>query len=328
MLARANFEPYGAARFVLKHPNAFEKLGRMPYRLLHRGLVAAARAETWLRWPLRTLNLQDWLRDSFETVDPGGGRFGLTEPVRKAYQDYRLYLDTPDLAVLLLNLKSKRFWRSAISVENEGVLTRVQQEQPGAIVVGFRIGAYPVLPIALAGRGLDVSMIVGGEPLAELGQRLGETYAPRLARRIQYIDSLDHGVLATARNDLDSGRVVCTLLEMSPIKYAKATNVRFLGWDVDVPYGIPYLSAVTGRSIIPIVITREGGPHFRMQYLDPIPAPRQDRDSIFSTTQALWTALERQVLRYPDQWIGWTRLSSHLGIDLSAPRNEPVLVRS
>ena len=242
--------------------------------------------------------------------------------------NYQLYLDTPDLAVLLLNLDRRNFRRRALKVMNREVLTRVQTERPGAIVVGFRLGAYPLIPMALASTGAAVSMIVGGEPLAEIGQQMGQEFMPKLSRDTRYISSLDRNVLTTARADLDDGRLVCTLLEMSPIKYAKTTPVKFLGWDIDVAYGIPYLAAMTQRAIVPLVMTRESGPRFQMRFLEPILPPKTERSAIFKTTQDLWAALERQVLSYPELWVGWTRLGSHLGIDVSAPAADPVLAPS
>ena len=48
-------------------------------------------------------------------------------------------------------------------------------------------------------------------------------------------------------------------------------------------------------------------------------APARDRASIFESTQQLYRVLEKQVLKYPDQWIGWTLLSSHMKIEELRP---------
>jgi lauroyl/myristoyl acyltransferase len=56
-----------------------------------------------------------------------------------------------------------------------------------------------------------------------------------------------------------------------------------------------------------------------MRFLEAIPPPSPQRSDIFKTTQELWTALEEQVLKHPEQWIGWTRLQSQLGIDPAQP---------
>jgi lauroyl/myristoyl acyltransferase len=91
--------------------------------------------------------------------------------------------------------------------------------------------------------------------------------------------------------------------------------VRFLGWNVQVPYGIAYLAAATGRSIVPAALTREDGPRFRLRFGEAVAAPSRDRASIFATTQRLYGALEQRVREFPEQWAGWTLLE-HMGIQL------------
>lgn len=323
MLARANFQPYQASQLVLGNSRALRALRRVPYPYLHKALVTGAWLETWLRWPLKTLKLTDSLSETFATVDPGGRRLGLTPEVQRRFRDHQLLLDIPDLAVLLLNLDDRRFRRKALRVEGIDHLTQEMQRGPGAIVIGFRIGPYPVIPLVLSGLGHDVSMIVSSEPVVDAGQAMSEQYAPGLSRGIRYISSLDRGVLTQARRDLDEGRLVSTLLELSPFTYAKTTPVRFLGWETQTAYGIPYLAAMTQRSIVPLVITRERGPRYRMRFLEAIPPPSPQRSAVLETTQTLWSVLEQQVLKHPEQWIGWTRLQSQLGIDLTQPSVTP-----
>ena len=53
---------------------------------------------------------------------------------------------------LLTHLEKPGF-RRALTVENQDVLLRERERGPGAIVVGFRIGAYPALPWPLASLG-------------------------------------------------------------------------------------------------------------------------------------------------------------------------------
>jgi lauroyl/myristoyl acyltransferase len=76
---------------------------------------------------------------------------------------------------------------------------------------------------------------------------------------------------------------------------------------------------MTGRPVIPALLLSEKGARFRLRFLDPLPAPARDRASIFAATQAMYCVLEEQVRRYPDQWVGWTILETHLGIDLGRP---------
>jgi lauroyl/myristoyl acyltransferase len=113
-----------------------------------------------------------------------------------------------------------------------------------------------------------------------------------------------------------AGGLACTLLELSPVEFAKTTGVKFLDWTIQVPNGIAYLGAATGRSIVPAVLARETALRFRLRFGGPLPPPARDRASIYQSRQQLYHALEEHVLRFPEQWIGWPLLPSHMGIEL------------
>lgn len=319
MFARAGFDQFSAAETAVAHARLLRTVSALPPGALHTLISALAHAETWLRWPLRTLHIQDGLSDTFERIDPDGSRFGLTSKARRRFQRAVLYDAIADLAVLLGGIDRPDFRRRALAVEGQEILDRERERGPGAIVAGFRMGVYPVIPMALGALGYDVGMIVGGRRLIRAAQALGEQFVPRANRRIQYMNAQDPMVLTRSQERLNSGGVVCTLMELSPIKYAKTTPVKFLDWTISVAYGIPYLSAVTGRPVIPAVLLPERGPRYRLRFLEPVPAPARDRASIFAGTQALYAVLEEQVRRHPEHWVGWTILESHLGIDLGRP---------
>jgi lauroyl/myristoyl acyltransferase len=76
---------------------------------------------------------------------------------------------------------------------------------------------------------------------------------------------------------------------------------------------------MTSRPVIPALLLSRGGARFRLRFLDPLPAPARERASILAATQAMYRVLEEQVLRYQEQWVGWTILESHMGIDLGRP---------
>lgn len=327
MLARAGFDQFAAADTAVAHARLLRAVSKLPPRGLHTLISSIARAETWVRWPLRTLNMLDGVDDTFRRVDPGGGRFGLTPEARQRFRRNLLYNGIADLAVLLAGIDRAGFRQRKLTVEGREVLERARESGPGAIVVGFRMGVYPVIPMALGALGYDVGMIVGGRRLIRAAQTLGEQFAPQANGRIQYMSAQDPLVLARSQEHLNAGDVVCTLMELSPIKYAKTTQVQFLGWTINVAYGIPYLSAVTQRPVIPALLLGERGVRYRLRFLDPLPAPPRDRASIFAGTQALYGVLEEQVRRYPEQWVGWTILESHLGIDLgrTAPLKVPAV---
>jgi lauroyl/myristoyl acyltransferase len=161
----------------------------------------------------------------------------------------------------------------------------------------------------------DVLMMVGHPSVADLGERAGSSLLPHLSQRVKFAYARDPRVLARCTGALDGGGIVATLAEMSGLEYEKTTKVRFLDWEIDVPYGLSYLSAVTRRSIVPAALTRADGPQFTLRFGEPIPAPARDKESVQAGAQALYLALEQFVRRFPEQWVGWTQLNSHMGID-------------
>lgn len=318
MLARSDFDQRSRADFAVSRARLLGAVGRLPYGPLHKTLLGLTWLDTWLRVPLRTLKMLDGVNETFSILDPDGQRFGLTKEVRGGFRKNLLYFQICDLVTLLACLERPGFRRRALVVENKEVLLREAERGPGTIVAGFRIGAYPVVPWVLASLGLRVSMIVGGSPLVEMGRGLGGAFLPTLTERIRFVSARDPRVLASCLEDLNGGGVACTLLELSPVEFAKTTEVQFLGWTIQVPYGIAYLGAATGRSIVPAVLAREAGPRFRLRFGEPLPAPARDRASIYQSTQQLYHALEQEVLQLPEQWIGWPLLASHMGIELQS----------
>jgi lauroyl/myristoyl acyltransferase len=246
-----------------------------------------------------------------------GTRFGLTKRVQRRYRNNTLYESLPDLLVLLTGLDNDTFRRAALVVENADAVTRATEDGGGAIIAGFRIGPHATLPYALSAIGHDVSMIVSSAALADGATKLGAEFAPRSSRNLKFMAADDALVLSRAQRELRVGRLVCTLMDFPAQKFQKTSRVRFLDWKISAPYGIPYLSAMTVRSIIPAIITRHKGPRFKLRFLDPIAAPSRQRSSVLDANQALYSELDRQVRRFPAQWVGWTLLESHMGIDLT-----------
>jgi lauroyl/myristoyl acyltransferase len=159
-------------------------------------------------------------------------------------------------------------------------------------------------------------MIVGTEHLAGLARHLGRTFIGDLSERVTFVSAQDAGALAHTMGALKSGGIVATLLELSPIEFQRKTPVDFLDWRIEVPFGFSYLSAMTGRPVIPAALTKRRGTRFALQFRDPVPAAERDQDSIKAQTQQLYTELERHVRRKPEQWIGWILLQSNMGIEL------------
>ena len=280
---------------------------------MHAAIVAGIRAETWLRYPLWALNTSDAMKETFDALDLDGGRFGLTAKARKRYRDNFFYNELADLATLFMYMDNERFRSKALRFENEDALSEALRSGPGAIVAGFRLGAYVGLPWTLGGFGVPVLMIVGDDEFVRMAKELGEAFAPKASQPLTFIRAKDPLVLAKSQAVLNEGGIVSTLIDLSPIEYEKTTEVELLGERLNVAYGLPYLAAVTGRQIVPAAITRAKGPRFTLRFGEVIAPPGRDSASVREATQRLYGALESIVRRFPDQWIGWQTLHAASG---------------
>ncbi|MEX0683937.1 MAG: hypothetical protein WD904_03510 [Dehalococcoidia bacterium] len=326
MFARANFDQYASGDSSIANAGIFRALRRLPPGLVRSGILGATFLETWLRWPLATLKLGDRIDETLVSIDPDGKRFGLTERKRRAIKRHALYNQLPDLVALMNTVDQPELRRRTLAVSGAEILARACQSGPGAIVAGFRTGPYPAFPWALAAAapGRDVLMIVGTGHLAALGERLGRTFMGGLTSHVTFVSAQDSGVLARSLHILKSGGIVATLLELSPVEFARKTSVSFLDWQVEVPYGFSYLSAMTGRPVVPAALTKRSGTRFRLRFQEPVPAAERSPDSIKQQTQRLYSELERQVRRAPEQWIGWMLLESNMGIELAVSGGRPL----
>jgi len=312
MLSRAALKQTKRVDAAVANRRAIRTAARLPFWLVHKLLVAGIRAETWLRYPLWALNTSDAFDETFRLLDPEGDRFGLTKGARSRAKRNFLYHEVADLVTLLMFLDSPDFGRRALRFENEEALRRAAEEGPGAIVAGFRLGAYTGVPWVVGKLGYPVLMIVGNDEFVRMGEQLGQTFIPESADAITFMRAKEPLVLAKAKATLNDGGLVTTLVDLSPVEYEKTTEVKLFDYEMSVPYGIPYLSAVTGRSIVPTILTRANGPRFTLRFGDPIAAPKRDSDSVRECTQELYDALARMICRFPDQWIGWPKLRAQV----------------
>jgi hypothetical protein len=166
--------------------------------------------------------------------------------------------------------------------------------------VGFRTGPYSALPWVLAGvaSGREVMMIVSYDALAGLAGRLGRTFMPSTNKRVTFVSSQDPRVLPRALAVLREGGIVATLLEGSPITFNRKAPVSFLGWTIDVPYGLSYLSSVTGRPYcrLPSLSSRC---KVALKIGDPIPAPPRNPEAIPGQAQLLYAQLGTTFAAFP-----------------------------
>ncbi len=326
MFARAEFNQFVAGDNAVSNARIIRALRRLPPGAVRSAVLGLTWLETWLRWPLATLKLGDQIDETLAVIDPAGDRYGFTKQVRRRFKRNMLYNQLPDLFAVMNSLDREDLRDKTLAIRGAEILERECEAGPGAIVAGFRTGPYPAFPWALAAAapGRDVVMIVSTEHLAGLGRRLGETFIGRLDERVTFLSAEDSGVLAKALRTLKAGGIVATLLELSPVEFARKTQVSFLDWRIEVPYGLSYLSAMTARPVIPAALTQRRGARFGLRFREPVPAAARDQESLQGQTQQLYAELERHVRRVPEQWVGWLLLQSNMGVQLTVSGGRPL----
>jgi hypothetical protein len=100
MLARAGFDQFASADTAVAHARFLRAICKVPPRPLHALISTLVRAETWLRWPLRTLKMLDGVDDTLRRIDPDGARFGLTPALQRRFRRNLLHDGIADLAVV------------------------------------------------------------------------------------------------------------------------------------------------------------------------------------------------------------------------------------
>ena len=326
MFALARFNQFATGTYALSNARFFRSLTRLPPGTIRRALQSVTWMETWLRWPLATLKLGDSIDATIAAIDPHGDRFGFTADTRRRFKRNVMYNQLPNLISLMAVLDREHPRRQTLKVHGAEILERECEAGRGAIVVGFRTGPYPAFPWALAAAapGRNVVMIVSSDLLARLGEKLGASFISGLGERVTFLSAMDSGVLAKCFRTLKEGGIVATLLELSPVEFARTTPVDFLDWRIEVPYGLSYLSALTSRPVIPAALTQRRGARFRLRFREPVPAASRDQASLCLQTQQLYAELERHVLSVPEQWIGWVLLRSNMGIELPVTGGGPL----
>lgn len=307
VLTRATFNQTRITQMLLNRRRWILLLRAIPHRAFHRSLVAVCWLESWIRVPVGTTRLSRSYDRSFNELDPGGTRYGLTSAVRNRFKRRQLFEMDADIATLLLFLEKQSFVNRALRTTGEEVLASERAAGRGVIVVGFRIGAYPALPWLLARQGIPVTMILRGW-YRDLVEELTSAYLPSLPP-IRWLSADDRSVTSRSIGTLRGGGLLCTLIDVIGTTGVRS-SARLFGHEVLLPRGLPFLAALTGSSIVPAIVTRDGGPQFTLRFGAPLPLPERGIEGAEKALQEICDQLESWVREFPDQWIGWPTLSS------------------
>ena len=157
---------------------------------------------------------------------------------------------------------------------------------PGCVLATFHLQGYPLLPAALAQRGIDALFLrARREPLEAPSSRV--LYATDAATPLQLVRAVRTGRHAVVMTDPTDG-------------LGRTTQVRLFGRDVAINVGAAWLATRAEVPLVPIVIDDVGG-RAVVRALPPIAAGAD----LQATLQSVTRALELAVFDAPDTWLLW-----------------------
>ncbi|MEE8422613.1 MAG: lysophospholipid acyltransferase family protein [Dehalococcoidia bacterium] len=168
----------------------------------------------------------------------------------------------------------------------------------GMLFVTLHFGNWDFAAARIASHGLPLAVITDTFEDRSVDRIVVET-RERLGVRIIPAERTGPGVLrALHRNE-----VVALLIDIPDI--ASSVEVEFFGGTVAVPDGPARIALRTGASVIVGAVARDGVRSERfVPFIERVEyTPTGEReDDVRGFTQAMLSALERMVRRYPEQW--------------------------
>ena len=203
--------------------------------------------------------------------------------------------------------------RRAARVSGLEHLERALATGGGAVLCGFHVGSYSLIPFILGARGVPLTVLGG---FGEAGEKAIAGWMAGLADRgyglpVRVVSGrwgLRHLVKALA-----DGKTVLLYCDRALGRGESAAEPRalarvpFLGTTVCAPMGISWLCERTGAVVLPTVLLWEGDQRHHL-IIEPEVCVGGVSDSSprsAAVAAAVYRVLDRYVRRYPAQWLKW-----------------------
>ena len=220
----------------------------------------------------------------------------------------RMYLER----LLLTELPPKhleRWLRERCTISGLDNLDRARASGRGAILVGFHIGSYSLIPYLVASRGYAVTHLSGTEAASDVAfnRRIAELRAAGQDCRLTCVGGA-LGVRALLQTIM-RGETAMLLCD-SGVAEGQGIEIRFLGRWLRATEGTAWLARRTGAPVLPVVITwqPDGSHHLSIEPELRVASSIDDSSYIRDITSAIHAVLERQILQAPAQWFKWKDL--------------------
>lgn len=203
----------------------------------------------------------------------------------------------------------------------EGETSLVTHSDSPFIFCTFHFGSYWLLVNWLGRQNKDFSILVRQELYEQQSKLFGQYYENMIERfgitsKVNILNAEEPGILLKLAREVKSGRSLVVYLDgnTGSGKPEENTQVKFLGREIQVRKGIPYLSHLTSTPIIPVIQYRKKNFKNVMRLGKPLQAaPGQTRDEFSNESlQYIYKTFGKHIKSYPDQWEGWNYIHTAL----------------
>jgi KDO2-lipid IV(A) lauroyltransferase len=201
------------------------------------------------------------------------------------------------------------FLQKNVTLEGQQLLDEALSQGNGLILVTGHFGAVEFLPLTLALKGYEVTMVVRFKT---------ERLKRALMRRTQYVPitllDANNGekVLFKALQALKSNQILITECDefdtWRPYRYRQA---RFLGCSCPLDRTLDMLQRRYNSPVLMGLVHREGRESFGLQ-IHSLNGTQQDPENV-SFSQAALQLLQQYIYMFPEQWYQWKQLRTALG---------------
>lgn len=172
-------------------------------------------------------------------------------------------------------------------------------QQQGVILVSAHFGCWELIPASISLKGYPVSVMVQKPALDDFDKLFREF------RNYAGVKTVNNDSLAGLRPILSALRQAETVgLVIDQHGESRRLNGRFFGHQVSMPEGPAVLAKRTGAVILPVLIRWRGTRHV-LEFFPALPLEQVQQQSEAEIMQCIYTWLESQIRRYPENWL-WT----------------------
>lgn len=229
---------------------------------------------------------------------------------------------------LIRNQTLQNFDREILQLSDVSDITgqhrMVVESNDPFIFCTFHTGSYWLLINWLGRQNKDFSVLVRQELYEKQTALFGQYYESmkerfQITSQVNILNAEEPGILRRLAREVKEGRSLVVYLDGNTGSGSsdENTKVNFLGREIEVRKGIPYLSYLTGVPMIPVLQYRKKNYKNVLEFGQAIrPNKQQTRESFNQESlQSIYDIFGKHIAVYPEQWEGWNYIHTSLVLE-------------